>query len=466
MKTLSLKTFRQLGIDEKIAMDCFDTPLAYAASYYEPDYYFSYFLLCHLYNNWEPGESSFEKAKNHLLEKLGLRLTARPARSREELFALIRRGVEEGTPVFLIFDYFHMFFEPAHYRLHHIPHGALITGYEEDRQRFLLQDGAHMSFTGLYPLYLTEDMVYEIWESSGAYFRTRPGSPYCDRVFYIEKVKEGKLRTLRDAFVYFLEEGRRGENKLVEILRQDDLSPQGTFLGQMNLRRDFYTAHETMFDVIEKIGEREEIFFDKEVFSALREDSLRARDTLISRIILLALRGRALGQQSRREWAETMENLDGRLFAFLQGMLDKIKENGIVNYAFHCAAAASSQSHFDGISFAPENAVNGVTAGEGLRNMWASQDKDPVHWIAFDLQGAPLVKTIVLHARPDTCPEDFLLQGSNDGQSWETIRRETGNQRAKIVYRGLALHYRHYRLYITCSSAGAWAGLQEFEAWG
>jgi len=39
MRKINIQTFKQLGIQEKQALDCFDMPIAYATTVYSAEYY-------------------------------------------------------------------------------------------------------------------------------------------------------------------------------------------------------------------------------------------------------------------------------------------------------------------------------------------------------------------------------------------------------------------------------------------
>jgi len=466
MKKLQLNTFKQLGIDNKIAMDCFDTPLAYASSYYNPDYYFCYFLITHLYNNWELNKFPFEKAKNNILVKLGLKMSSDRADSKENFNALIRKKINNNNPVFIVFDYYNMFFEPDHYLKEHIPHGTIITAYEEDKKRFVLQDGAHMQFEGLYPLYLTEDIVYDIWEKSNTYFKQNVANPYYNRIFYITKNDKINPKTLPETLEYFLLKGIQKENNLIHIIKENDISVFKGFFEQMNLRRDFYIAHEMMFNVLKKIIETEKIIISNDELNDFIIAYLTSRDAIISKIIKTSLKGKIFDQENILEWTEIIRNFDTKLFDIIQRIVDQVRENGIINYALNCKTWASSESNYDNIQFLSSKAVNGYIGENDFENIWASNNTDAMHWIIFDLKKKTQIKTLVLVNFKDNYLEDFMIQGSNDAEFWDDIIIESNNNNKRNFYRGLALNYRYFRLYITKTSSGDWACLQEFEAWG
>ena len=105
-------------------------------------------------------------------------------------------------------------------------------------------------------------------------------------------------------------------------------------------------------------------------------------------------------------------------------------------------AAADSQMQ------AANKAFDGAWATE--EDAWISLGETAEHWVSIDLAVAQRANKFVVKHFPGTqMTQDFVIQGSEDGQSWVDIKTVTGNtQEESLIELEEPVEYRYYRLYI------------------
>ena len=470
MKKLILKGFEQLKIEKKQALDCFDMPLAYATTVYSDDNYFSYFLLTLLYHCWNGNNDTIMRSKKQALNYLGLNLESKRVATKKEFLEKVYMSIDSGTPIFVILDYFNIFYEPTFYHRRHIAHGAVITGYEEDRGRLILQENAHMDFVGMYQLYLTDDMVYDMWKKSAVYFNdgdeSAPGSLYIVSNFS----KNSVSRSLIEIFEFFISEILKRKNTLLTMLESNEFSFLFDTTAQTTFRKHQYTSMEVLFDIIGLLISRNQLDEAFSEYLELREEYLRQRNIIVLSIIKSAITTSALHTEILHQYIDATIKLDDKLVKFSKKLIFQINnlkdKRHMVDFALNCKVTASSETAYAGLPAVAANAVNGNVGAELGGNVWRSNETDLFHWMQLDLEKIVKIQKIMLRFVRNYCLK-YEIQASCDCTVWETIVSEENNTSEVAQYDVGGVMCRYIRLKIDIPVLyGSVAMLHEVEAWG
>ncbi|MHB1484858.1 MAG: discoidin domain-containing protein [Saccharofermentanales bacterium] len=468
MSKLEIKTFQQHGFDHRL-FDCIDLPIAFATSYYRSEYYYCYCLIICVIDNWGKNNGDFNKSKNHILNKLNLKISSYKVSSREGFVNTIKQLVDMKKPVYFILDYYYMFYASTLYMNQHIPHGVLITGYDETRKLFIMQESAHMNFTGLYPLQITEDILYDMWEKSNSYFSGIKNSISENLLFSIEEneKKENDISILT-ILNEIQSNGITGRNNFVNTIQNfnNSLPFYASDLNQNWIRRVYYTSPQIFFEIIEMIFKKDDIDILADEFFEFKRRYLFSRDLTVSVLVKNAIKRKHISQDRIDEMMKMINGLDIELNDMIDKSLIMINKYRKTNYALKCKTTASSESYINNIKLNSYNAVNGLYDADFLANMWISDEIDPIHWIVFDLGQIRHINIIILRHDYVYPLIDYIIQASDDQESWDNLIIATNNVESLTIYNNLSMEYRYFRLYITNpSSIDNFARLYEFEAW-
>jgi hypothetical protein len=394
MKQLQLASFKQLRIDNSgTAMDCFEMPLAYAASVYNHDFFYAYILISHYIKNWGKPTSSLIENTNNILKEMDISLKLEITEDKKSFCSFVKNSINDGNPVFLAFDYYYMFYDTDHYLINHIPHGVLITGYDEQRKILLLQESAHMKFTALYPLALTEDIVYDIWTQSCKYSRESM-LDYNNLLFSFcyspDKTKGFSIFNILSKY-YCASEHK--PDQFVSILDHLDREYLTSSVGGSWFRREFCTRHRLIFDFIDLLLEKENLVRHEFTFYKLKNEFIEFREISAGKIMRAAFTGKELDKTTISQIKFRIEELNKYMLEAIFEVVNIIFElNGKYNFALNCKTIASSESNFKGMNFSSQRTVDGFGDNNTLEGMWASNTEDPVHWLIFDLEKSINIK--------------------------------------------------------------------------
>ncbi len=449
MKDIQLKTYRQLKIEDKNVLNCIDNPIAYAASAFRPAHYNKYFLAAYYYNTWGRDERPFLERQNAILSLLGLEMEQERCNTKASFVNAVQKHIDRDEPVFLLLDYYNIFYNKAYYKKQHITHGVIITGYDETNNTFALRERIIIQPDGLYYLQLTEDMVYDMWQASCTSLQS-------DHIVYYIKKNENYADRETDAILQYVYRSD-GRNCLIDYIQKynKEFSETDGFF----LRRQ-YDATVFFFELIRNLVSSAYL---KAELIAFGERYAEFLNLFINKAIKNMMTG-SIHQDKMEKQATALQALDYRLFSLL-GRLSQ-DQHILKNVAFGCSVTASSMVTGD-IPYSGDKTVNGKYSDEEMmENHWVSNDTDRIHWIAYDLGQAYPVKKIVLYHIKCNVLIDYTIQGSRDSLQWKDLCRETDNHDGITSYYLDGRPYRYFRLYITNPSAqGNAARLLEFQAW-
>jgi|GEM_PF-102276 len=82
---------------------------------------------------------------------------------------------------------------------------------------------------------------------------------------------------------------------------------------------------------------------------------------------------------------------------------------------------------------------------------WISDDSTGAHWASIDMaESVTANKFVIKHFAGDFVTKDFEIQGSADGETWNTIRSIKDNtEEETVVTLDTPVEYRYFRLYVT-----------------
>lgn len=456
MKDIAIMSFRDLKIENKNVLDCIKNPIAYAASSFDSTKYDKYFLFSYYYDVWGFAVMSFFERQNKILSHLKLEIIDEYCNTKDMFVEMVQAHIDQDEPVFIFLDYYNIFYNQAFYKKRHIPHGIIITGYNETNNTFALRERIIVQPDALYPFQLTEDMVYDMWEASCKSMQ------YDHKIYYIKENKNCENlkmeEILHNVYQY------TGQNNIIGYIQQyhKEFSETDAFF----LRRQ-YDATVYFFELIRKIVLSNELELEVVEFGKHYAEFI---DLFVNKAIKNMMSG-AIHQDKMEKQAEILQDLDHQLFSLI-GKISKEyqlleKEYQLLkNAALSCKVMASSMVVAD-IPYNCDKTVNGkYSDDEMMQNHWVSNDTDKIHWIKYDLgQKWPIQRIVLYHINCNVLV-DYIIQGSNDNLHWEDLFQEVNNQKAINLYYFKGQSYQFIRVYITNpSTQGSAARLLEFQAW-
>lgn len=448
MKDIELKSFRELKLEDKNVLDCIRNPVAYASTILHPTNYNKYFMMLYYYDTWDNKNEPFIKRQNRILSNLKLEMKEELCESKDAFVDAVRRHIDQDESVFIFVDYYHMFYNKSYYKRQHIPHGILITGYDETNHTLGLRERIIIEPDGLYYFQLTEDMVYDLWSNS-CESRNREKKIYSIRknTAYANLAIEDILQQ-----IYLDQE----DNYLIDYIRNYDKEfseTDGFFL------RRHYNATAYLFELIQDAVVLEDL---KTEVTEFRKEYLAFLNLFVSTAIRNMVAGG--GQNRMEKQFETLKEWDHRFFSLI-GRVSAYFQNAR-NIALGCKVTTSSMVVAD-IPYSGEKTVNGkYSDADMMQNHWVSNDTDKNHWITYDFgKKRPIWKVVLYHVKCNMLV-DYIIQGSNDSQQWDDLYKVVYNQEGISSYYLKGQSYRYLRVYITNPSLyGTAARLLEFQAW-
>ncbi|MFR1517181.1 MAG: discoidin domain-containing protein [Clostridia bacterium] len=449
MKDITIRSFRDLKIEDKNVLDCITNPIAYAACSFDPVNYNKYFLLSYYFDTWGEIDMPFIESQNEILSHLKLEMKDENCNTKDQFVKMVQTHIDQDEPVFVFFDYYHIFYNTSFYKRKHISHGIIITGYNETNNTFGLRERIIIQPDGLYYLQLTEDMVYDMWEASCI-------SMQWDRKIYYMKENQNCVNLETEEIIQNVYQ-YTGQNNLINYIQSYDRDFSET-IGFF-LRRQ-YDATVYFFELIRQILLSNELEAEIGEFGEKYTEFL---DLFINKALKIMMTG-AICQNKMEKQANELLTLDQHLFSLL-GKISK-EHQALKNVALGCKVTASSMVAAD-IPYSGDKTVNGkYGAADMMQNHWVSNSTDKVHWITYDLgQKWPIKKIVLYHIKCNVLIS-YIIQGSNDNQHWDDLCKAVNNQEGITPYYLKGQSYQFLRLFITNpSTQGNAARLLEFQAW-
>lgn len=191
-----------------------------------------------------------------------------------------------------------------------------------------------------------------------------------------------------------------------------------------------------------------------------------------------------LGTNPKGEYDSVKARLDAITF-FLRIELDYME---YANDAAAQAAYISSDGYIDRIptmtsnttpsgvasadcelnpSYAAWKAMNDDITGE---NYWHASDTALPHWLQYQFTSGKIVRRYTVTPRVNfgaADPKDWILQGSNNGDDWDTLDTQTNqvwsSQTTKAYSFANSTSYTYYRLYVTANTGDRWTQIADWE---
>ena len=220
----------------------------------------------------------------------------------------------------MLVDYYEMFYEESHYLRDHIPHGLLISGYDDERKVFLLQESAHMRFVAMYPLPLTYEMVYRLWAKSKAFIESNGYFGWTLFCIHASVAELNQVNT-RGFLKKYVELIRPNENNTIWQLEYLSESNLKTSQVQSAFRRRFGSSHKIFFDFLRRILNRECLCFGDE-FAELEKEYLTFYDVLCNKVLRDYLKTGLVHIERLDEIKAKSEKLDTKLADVLRNILE------------------------------------------------------------------------------------------------------------------------------------------------
>lgn len=452
MKKINFLTFNKMKMDNiGTSLNCIEMPIAYILSKYKTENFYYYILMSYIDRMWHGGykETTLAKDNNTILYELGLQMEAIPLIDRESLLAKIKKSIDVGNPLLLLFDYYEMFYEETHYKRNHIPHGVVLSGYDDERQVFIIQESAHMRFTALYPLQLTYDMVFDILNKSKEFF---DNCRYFESLIYsftpYEKRNQGysSIEYLKNE----LNKIRNNENSLVIEIRDFNSDCINTPQGMSGFKRKFSTSHKVFFDFFERILKIEDIEVNDR-YKKIKEEYLCFYELLTSKTIRKYLKKENVEIENVLECIKKIKDIDIELYKVLLDILQNTRS--YKNYALSGKVTASSESTYEKQLFCCNRLIDGIRDNNVLENMWANAEWDENPWVEIELpQKTRIQKVLMYHANSyPVC--SYVIEASNSKIEWICLKTiENNNEDITIDYID-GNEYLYYRFRFTKPSS-------------
>ena len=324
MEKLFLKSFERLGIEKKQGLDCFDMPIAYGTTVYADDYYFCYFLLILIEHCWSQKKTPKMQSKEKALNFLGLEFSCSTAATKKDFLNNVYESINNGNPIFIILDYFNIFYEPKFYQWQHNLHGAIISGYDKSHKRLILQENAHMDFIGMFQLYLTNDMVYQMWKKTAIYLNDNDGKA-SGELYSIIKRDNCSPKSLLETFEFFITQISTCENALISTISENSFSFINNIKDQTSFRKHEYIAIEVLFDIILILIKRNALNEHVKEYEVLRKEYLEQRNVVVMRILKNAIISAKFTPNEIEKYKNATIELDRKLVKYSQKIISKIK---------------------------------------------------------------------------------------------------------------------------------------------
>lgn len=346
MKDIVLRSFQELGIAGKNLLNCIRNPIAYATTCYDFQNYNKYFLISYWYDTWRVLDKNFIEEQNSFLDYLNIELKQEITQDQDLFIHMIQNHIDQDQPVFIFLDYYNIFYNKTFYKKEHIPHGIIITGYDETNHTFGLRERIIINPDGLYDFQLTEDMMYDMWEASCETLRKE------HKIYYFQKYNNAMSLEIEEILQNLYLEAE--QNTLIRYIQKFDT--EFTAVDGFILRRQ-YDATVYFFELLEKIILSNALVSETEEFA---KKYLEFINLFINKTIKNMMIGEISKNKMEKEIKQLLE-LDHQLFT----LIDKILSNyqSIKNVAYQCKVTASSMVESD-IAYSPDKTVNGKYSDE------------------------------------------------------------------------------------------------------
>jgi hypothetical protein len=325
-------------------INCVDEALAYACGYYEYDNYFKYCLMYGVYINW--ANIFFPENQNKILNKIGLTVNSIEIRGTKELHDIVRSKIDKFTPICLVIDYYHLFYNNEFYKRLHTPHGIVISGYDIDRSLLTIRENCHVGWKEpFYEFNIDSKIFDEIYEKSNLHFKSASrqfhksinklyfssGKDYfCDNLYSIEKQGAQDILSFKDLLCEFQEILEEGKSNLVKLIIDfgyliDLISNYQ--LGAAQFKRNYLESAEMIFSIMERYLSSCNLWDEfRGGFLEFKQLYIRQRSILVSRILFNAIRKKSFDQKDQNLVIQEVMRLDEGLLGLISAINRLLRE--------------------------------------------------------------------------------------------------------------------------------------------
>lgn len=211
--------------------NCLQIPIAAAVGCYDYDNFFKFLFLTSVYSNWgkedcfvdiAPDDTRIEESAT-VLNLLGFRLQKYAPQDKENFLNLVKSSIMNDIPVLLLAKYNAMFFNIYYMsETGNKWHFLLVDKWNSHTQTFTVRDSSFLRGIVeegndiMFPITLTEDMLWEIHEKTDYGNVNEQTNMY----LYTVERKEGKaLLTNKDMFDYMDKEFQEQQNHFAIYMR-------------------------------------------------------------------------------------------------------------------------------------------------------------------------------------------------------------------------------------------------------
>lgn len=465
MAKINFMSFKKMNIENiGTSIDCIEMPIAYIASKYHTENFYYYIFASHVDRIWrdEYNGERFTESNNKILNEFSLSMNAVEYNGRDDLLKKIKKSIDEENPVFLLFDYYEMFYEEDHYKRNHIPHGVVLSAYDDEREVFILQESAHMRFTSLYPLQLTYDMVFKILEGTR---KLLEGRRYFESLVYFFSLMDNNGEFSSIVFLKkYIKKIKKNNNSLKEEIKNLDWEYLERPEGMADFKRRFSTANKVFFDFFERILKNEDIELSQE-YDNVKNKYINFYEILTLKIIRSHIKKGKIESEQISKCIEEIDELDNELHNTLLNLLEG--KEGRKNHALSSIVTASSESVWRNENFSVKRLIDGERDTIKLSSMWSNALWDTEPWVEFELtQKANIQKIIMYHANGyPVC--DYIIEASKDKNNWDKLKTIENNTEEITTDYIDGNGYKYYRLrFLKPSRIDNAARLCQVELWG
>jgi hypothetical protein len=337
---------------------CIDVPIAVSAGYYRHENYFYYLFCLAAAHNWgNISINDWQALKGGIVHKFGLELMSLRIDNYPDLIPVIHGKLNQSIPVLMPAIYKAMFYfylsgnpDSAHF--------ILVSGYDSKRQCICVRDINHLyeagveqlmlvKATGLFCLFMTEEMLLDIWVKSNKIFiqenYLQYKGFYCfDTLFHnmlysLEKTGEAQINNYEDLIRDFLKSSAFQNSKFTAIIHQyNDIMDDITRDAYGFEIAYFKCLHIILGEIGKWLAGYEQDPRAKNLLAEFNEFSgryLDFRKNLVSRLIADAKNKKYYDDHELKQITANIRSLDEELFHFVAGAMDSLQclEPGMAN---------------------------------------------------------------------------------------------------------------------------------------
>jgi hypothetical protein len=329
---------------------CIDTPIAVSAGYYNYDNYFYYLFYHSVFHNWsDVSLSDWQALKGGIVQKLGLELIPIRIHSDSDLIPTIHEKLSLSIPVMMPAKYKCVFYfylsgnpDSAHF--------ILVSGFDSKRQLIQVRDANHLyesgickflnsDPTGLFTLFMFEDMLLDTWVKSNRFFAQEDGPQakdfYCFDSFFhhmiytLEKKGDSQINSFYELMKDFLENFDYRKNRFGAIVERYNQLSDNIRQNPTGFEIAFFRCFHVILGVIGKwllvVQEDTKVNNLTAEFNELKSRYMDGKSKLVLGVIEDAKNNKHYPEDELIKIAARVRSMDEELFHFVANTMDLLK---------------------------------------------------------------------------------------------------------------------------------------------